>query len=611
VINIQKIITYLTAVVYSWIPSLLILWFLISRKVRSGLLAPILGFIFGSSFSIAAGYANSHLGQHIFPGHESPSFFFAVGVIEESVKFVASYAALFLIAKGRWKDEFQKNWLAQSISGSLGFSAAENFVYGIDGQGGIARVIPLIAHTFFAVFWGFGFYKFTLIKSGASKEGFSFPFLRKLPSGIWLLIGMIEGVVLHGLYDCVVSESVVPNKAKPLLWLLLGIVVYLLVSWHHRQVTKLRSELPNQIDSNTFPEKPDSPKPINAFLYFLGFGIPGFTHIFARKEFVTGFSFLGLSFLMPYLFARIALSQLAGKLLTAGHSNHKFTGVVFMVLLGVVLLYVLVAAWALWELKASSGNSSDAFPQTLTQASNPVAAANHYPKPEGKRRLAAILPVTTLFFVSLGMSLFLPVFDRVKANSKGQDEKMVIKEIPLGITWEVEQSAPAAQKEKVLENSLTNTSDSLSLRQNDDTMPNQVKDKNKQSSSDKPPSGVPNSDSTNRTNLPKTLPKTGFIGVQLGELIINGETKSFIASVYPNTSAERAGIKVGDLILSVNGKNVSGLNAFQVSALIKGQLGTEVTLKVMRHGEGEVTLRAYRTGNLFNDNDLLNPFGEK
>lgn len=55
--------------------------------------------------------------------------------------------------------------------------------------------------------------------------------------------------------------------------------------------------------------------------------------------------------------------------------------------------------------------------------------------------------------------------------------------------------------------------------------------------------------------------------------------------VFPGTPADRAGVRNGDLILSVDGKDTKGLTMEEVTRLIKGEKGTEVTLRVDRQGK--------------------------
>jgi carboxyl-terminal processing protease len=57
-----------------------------------------------------------------------------------------------------------------------------------------------------------------------------------------------------------------------------------------------------------------------------------------------------------------------------------------------------------------------------------------------------------------------------------------------------------------------------------------------------------------------------------------------VALVYPDTPAEGAGIKEGDVIVAVDGEKLAGLGANAAAAKIKGPRGTEVTLSVRSGG---------------------------
>ncbi|HEX5988963.1 MAG TPA: S41 family peptidase [Solirubrobacterales bacterium] len=53
-----------------------------------------------------------------------------------------------------------------------------------------------------------------------------------------------------------------------------------------------------------------------------------------------------------------------------------------------------------------------------------------------------------------------------------------------------------------------------------------------------------------------------------------------VAQVFPGSPAEKAGIEVGDTIVSVEGRSIAGLPSAEATKLIKGPEGTEVTLGV-------------------------------
>ena len=60
-----------------------------------------------------------------------------------------------------------------------------------------------------------------------------------------------------------------------------------------------------------------------------------------------------------------------------------------------------------------------------------------------------------------------------------------------------------------------------------------------------------------------------------------------IISPIPDTPAEEAGIRSGDVILEIDGESTNGLELFDVINLIRGEKGTAVTLLVRRDRTGE------------------------
>lgn len=58
-----------------------------------------------------------------------------------------------------------------------------------------------------------------------------------------------------------------------------------------------------------------------------------------------------------------------------------------------------------------------------------------------------------------------------------------------------------------------------------------------------------------------------------------------ISDPYENSPAQKSGLKPGDKILAVGGKSAKGKQTAEVSAILKGQPGTSVTLTILSYGE--------------------------
>lgn len=74
--------------------------------------------------------------------------------------------------------------------------------------------------------------------------------------------------------------------------------------------------------------------------------------------------------------------------------------------------------------------------------------------------------------------------------------------------------------------------------------------------------------------------KYGGIGVSIG---IRGDNVT-IVEIIGGYSAQRQGIRVGDIIIEAGGKEISPKNVDEVSSLVKGEPGTYVDLKIIRQG---------------------------
>jgi carboxyl-terminal processing protease len=85
-----------------------------------------------------------------------------------------------------------------------------------------------------------------------------------------------------------------------------------------------------------------------------------------------------------------------------------------------------------------------------------------------------------------------------------------------------------------------------------------------------------------------------FSGIGLS--VAKAERGLRVERVFKGSPAERAGIEVGDTIVSVEGRSIAGLSATVATERIKGPEGSEVTIGVLERGRLEVRqLRLTRT----------------
>ena len=81
-----------------------------------------------------------------------------------------------------------------------------------------------------------------------------------------------------------------------------------------------------------------------------------------------------------------------------------------------------------------------------------------------------------------------------------------------------------------------------------------------------------------------------YSGVMSGIGIIvtvNEDNKTVVVMPIQDTPAFRAGLKEGDIIVKVDGKDIEGMSLEKVVFLIKGEEGTQVSLTIFRPGEDE------------------------
>lgn len=63
------------------------------------------------------------------------------------------------------------------------------------------------------------------------------------------------------------------------------------------------------------------------------------------------------------------------------------------------------------------------------------------------------------------------------------------------------------------------------------------------------------------------------------------EDRAVISEPYEGTPSQKLGIKAGDVILSIDGKDVKGMGTPKVSEMLRGEAGTTFELKVLRGGK--------------------------
>ncbi len=78
--------------------------------------------------------------------------------------------------------------------------------------------------------------------------------------------------------------------------------------------------------------------------------------------------------------------------------------------------------------------------------------------------------------------------------------------------------------------------------------------------------------------------------VGIGVEILAGENQVSISKVFANGPADRAGLKVGDVISSIDGVSVEGLSLSVISDKVKGKENSTVTIGYLRSGEQRETV---------------------
>ena len=79
---------------------------------------------------------------------------------------------------------------------------------------------------------------------------------------------------------------------------------------------------------------------------------------------------------------------------------------------------------------------------------------------------------------------------------------------------------------------------------------------------------------------------TGHYG-GIGVLFYKFENNNYLVDLIEGAPAYKAGIKIGDILLSVDGKEISNLSFLELSDAIKGEIGKFVSLKIFRESAND------------------------
>ena len=90
-----------------------------------------------------------------------------------------------------------------------------------------------------------------------------------------------------------------------------------------------------------------------------------------------------------------------------------------------------------------------------------------------------------------------------------------------------------------------------------------------------------------------TMKENVFGGIGVSIVYQNADEGILIEAVDPGGSAQKAGIHPGDIIIEAGGQSLIGVDPSTATSFIRGEIGTDVILKVLRDGE-ELTFTVKR-----------------
>ena len=90
-----------------------------------------------------------------------------------------------------------------------------------------------------------------------------------------------------------------------------------------------------------------------------------------------------------------------------------------------------------------------------------------------------------------------------------------------------------------------------------------------------------------------TMKENVFGGIGVSIVYQNADEGILIEAVDPGSSAQKAGIHPGDIIIEAGGQSLIGVDPGTAASFIRGEIGTDVIIKVLRDGE-ELTFTVKR-----------------
>lgn len=80
--------------------------------------------------------------------------------------------------------------------------------------------------------------------------------------------------------------------------------------------------------------------------------------------------------------------------------------------------------------------------------------------------------------------------------------------------------------------------------------------------------------------------ENAYVGIGVTVQATEDNSGLMVIAVQPGGPAEEAGVQVGDVIIQVDGESAQDRTVTEISAMIKGEEGTMVSITVLRSGEG-------------------------